>query len=299
MHRHSMAAAVTAFAALTFTLVPSAQALVVAIDDFSVVKNGASFFVDPFNDGNEPPSAPNFANGNPATYGVRGSFAINAESSGRLTIDTALGATSANALTEFRREVGATLLSNVDPSDLAVGLKSDDTLTLQVLFGLRIPTGPLFNAYGIQFVDAPPGQTSHQLVQLFVQFNQALGIPQIAYIEQDFDADTITGLGAVPLVPPPGADEIALRIERPNASSNNFFASFAFVSGGITGPFVPFATPGQMFEGENFVRARFFASDTVAVSEPNTLWLVFGAILLSLLGLHRTALRVWCNSAIS
>jgi hypothetical protein len=46
----------------------TAQGSPVFIDDFSVTKNGALIFRDSFSDGVPPPSAPNFANGTPASY---------------------------------------------------------------------------------------------------------------------------------------------------------------------------------------------------------------------------------------
>lgn len=57
----------------------------VFIDDFSVLKNGASFFRDQFDNGVPPPNAPNFSNGTPASYFV---FGVLDESSGRVRLDT-------------------------------------------------------------------------------------------------------------------------------------------------------------------------------------------------------------------
>jgi hypothetical protein len=78
---------------------------------------------------------------------------------------------------------------------------------------------------------------------------------------QDFDANTITPLGSTPFVPPAGADQIRLLLDRPDVSNDNFFASFSYLSSGSVLGGGAFSTPAQLFQGEEFVRAGFFASE--------------------------------------
>jgi hypothetical protein len=269
----------------------TSHALVVNVGEFTINRNGALFFTDSFNDGNEPPSAPNFPNGNPASYSVFGTIPNTAEAGGRLVLDTANGALTVNALGQGRLNVRPTLITDTgnDPADLDLGLKSDDTLSISGIFGLTTPPGPLFSAYGLQIGDfGTAAQTTHQLLQLFVSFNVATGEPRISYILQDFDADTITNLGSTLLAPPAGADEILLNLSRPDAASDDVFGSFAYVTGGVGGPSTQFALPGQAFQGEEFVRARFFAAQDLpfVVPEPGTAWLLSAAAL-SLLAARR------------
>jgi hypothetical protein len=266
----------------------SSHALVVNINEFSISRNGSLIFTDSFTDGNEPPSAPNSVSGNPQSYGVFGAFASNAETGGRLTLDSALGAQTANAVGDPRLNVIATWLTDTS-SNLNVGLKSDDTLSISAIFSLTTPVGPSFNAYGIQVTDQGPGHPVQQILQVFVQFNPANPQPRIVFNAQDFDADTVTNVGAALLNPPAGADEILLTLSKPDAASDDFFASFAYGIGGVFGPSTQFANAGQMFQGEDFVRTRFLvAQDVPAIPEPSTwlLWLI-GLPLAAVVALRR------------
>lgn len=246
----------------------ASHAFVVSIDDFSVIRNGTTFFHDGFGDGVPPPSGPNGA----GTYDVHGSFPSTAESGGKLLLDTANGALSANPDGEARINQRVRLLSNTDSADLTKGLKSDDTLSLTGIFSLTTPSGVFNPQYSIRFNDAS-ASTQHQIVQLQVRLNSATGLADVRYILQDFDANTTTVLGSSPFAPPSGAAEILLNISRPNTANDNAFASFDFLSsGGLSvGGGTAFATPAHMFGVENFVRAEFNVSDGVAaVPEPET-----------------------------
>jgi hypothetical protein len=252
------------------------HAFVVTIDDFSVFRNGVLNFADSFTDGNEPPSAPNFTSGAAASYNLRGTIPSNAESGGRLQLDTANGGLSQNAIELARQEVRVRLLSNIDPTNLAAGYKSDDTLALRGIFSLTTPSGVFNPQYSIRFTDAAAGEV-HQSAQVQVRLNTATGQAEIRYIQQDFDADTITVLGTALFAPPPGADEIFLGIDRADLSSDDFFGGFAYRSGDVNGTYVQFSQPAQLFQGENFVRAEFNISDGVniaSVPEPGTLALL-------------------------
>ena len=259
---------------------PSAHALVVGIDQFSVLRNGSSFFNDTFADGLAPPSGPNGS----ATYNVSGTIPGTAESGGLLLIDSANGDLSANAQGDPRLSVRVRLLSDINSSNLAAGLKSDDTLSLSGIFTLTAPPGPDNAEYSVRFNDASGGG-AHQLVQLQVRFNPNTGGPEIRYLLQDFDAGSVTTLGSAQFAPPSGADRIMLTISRPDTANDNFFASYSWLAAGTAIGGASFATPGQMFQGENFVRAEFNVSQ--AVPEPATLAL----LLAGMAGIGATRIR--------
>jgi hypothetical protein len=163
-------------------------------------------------------------------------------------------------------------LTNTDSTNFTAGFKSDDTLSLNGIFSLTTPAGPLFSAYGITLQDSASGST-HQVAQLFVRFNTTINQPQIAYVLQDFDTNMITLLGSTPFTPPVGADQILLQLDRPDVSNDNFFGSFSYLSSGSVVGGGAFSTPAQLFQGEEFVRARFFAAQDVPVPESST-WLL-------------------------
>ena len=251
----------------------ASHAFVVSVDEFSVTRNGVGFFTDSFTDGNPPPSAPNFlagGGGGAASYNVSGTIAGSAESGGRLLLDSANGALTANALEQARLTVNVRLLTNIDPANLAAGLKNDDTLSLTGIFSLTTPSSSSGNAqYAIRFNDNS-GAGAHQVLQLQVRLNPMTNAAEIRYLLQDFDANIIQILGTASFAPPAGADEILLNLSRPNIANDDFFASYSYLQGGATLGSGTFATPGQMFQGENFVRAEIGASQGV-VPEPATL----------------------------
>jgi hypothetical protein len=259
-----------------------AHAIEVGIDDFLVLRNGATFFDDTFADGLVPPSGPNGG----ATYNVSGTIPSTAESGGLLLLDSANGDVSANAQGDPRLSVRVRLQSNIDPSNQAagLGLKSNDTLAVSGIFTLSAPPGPDNAEYSVRFNDSSGGG-AHQIVQLQVRFNPTTGAPEIRYIQQDFDAGTITTLGSAPFAPPSGADRIRLTINRPSVLNNDFLGSFSYLAGGSVLEGGSFATAGQMFEGENFVRAEFNVSQ--AIPEPGTLAL----LLAGLAGIGTTRIR--------
>jgi hypothetical protein len=249
----------------------ASHAIVVSIDRFRS-RNGAAFFIDGFTDG------PAARRGWGPELWREGHDSRRCESGGRLLLDTANGAPVSNAAGAPRVEVNATLQTNTDSNDLVSGLKSDDTLRVTGIFDLLTPVGPLFSAYGVRFHDNPGGApTFNQALQLFVRYNDVAGQAEIAYILQDFVANSITLLGAVPLAPfvPVGADQIVLYIDRPDTNNNDFIGHFEFLDGGVqVGGQSIFNTPGQMFQGEKFVRAQFFAAQGITVPEPATLALL-------------------------
>lgn len=254
----------------------TSHAFSVSIDEFSIIRNGTSFFTDDFGDGNPPPSSPDSR-----TYGVFGTIPDGAESGGMLVIDSANGALNTNAIGQSRMSVLARLLTNIDPNNLGAGLKIDDTFVVNGIFSLSALSGVSNPQYAIRLNDVSGGADPHQILQLQVRLDSATNQTVIRYILQDFDAGTITELGSTLLVAPSLADEILLSISRPDTNNTDFFASFSYLDGASVIGGGAFTTPGQMFQGENFVRAEFNVSDGV-IPEPGSLALmgIAGVLLL-------------------
>jgi hypothetical protein len=260
----------------------SAHALVVGVDGLRVTKNGI-VFNDTFSDGVPPPSGP-FG---PTTYGVFGDV-TGAETGGRLFLDSSRGGLDANAAGAGRLDNAITLLTST--SVAANGLWVTDNITAGVRFDLVTPAGPDFNAYGIQLNDAGPGIPISENLQISVAYLQQVGAARIQFLNQNFANGIIQTLGIVPLAPPAGADQIDLvfaRVLDANGGlTNQFRASYSYVSAGTiieTGVFDQF---GTMFEGEDFVRARVFVAEAV-IPEPST----YVLMLAGLLGLGAVARR--------
>jgi hypothetical protein len=257
-----------------------ANAAVVYLDQFVVARNGGTFFTDGFGDGNAPPSAPNFPNGQPASYSVFGTFVAGSEAGGLLRLNSADGGFTQNATEQARRTLRAALNTNTDSSDLATGLKIDDMLGLTGLFNLSSLTGPLINGYGIRFTDRTADGVN-QAAELDVRFNPVTGKVEVRYILQDFDTNQITERGLADFAPPNGADQILLQLTRPDAgfdgtnyTNTNFFASYSYLQGGNVLGSGAFDAPISLFQGENFVRAEFHAFESLPVPEPGTLALL-------------------------
>lgn len=266
-----IAPAVVAVATCFWSL--GANGAVVYLDQFEVRKNGGTFFTDGFADGNAPPSAPNFPNGDPAAYSVFGTFVAGSESGGLLRLNSADGGLTQNATGEGRRTLRAALNSNTDSSNLVNGLKIDDTLGLTGLFNLSSLSGPLINGYGIRFSDRTAAGV-HQAAELNLRFNPDTGKVEVRYVLQDFDTSQIFERGLADFVPPNGADQILLQLARPDTDNTNFFASYSYLQGGnVVGGGV-FEASISLFQGENFVRAEFLAFESLPVPEPGTLALL-------------------------
>lgn len=250
-----------------------ANAAVVYLDQFEVRRNGGTFFTDGFGDGNPPPSAPNFPNGQPAGYGVFGTFVAGSEAGGLLRLNSADGGLTQNAIEQARLTLRAALNTNTVSSDLASGLKIDDTLGLTGLFNLSSLTGPLINGYGIRFTDRDADGVK-QAAELDVRFNPVTGKVEVRYLLQDFVTDQIAERGIADFAPPNGADQILLQLARPDTTNTNFFASYSYLQGGNVVGGGAFEAPISLFQGESFVRAEFHAFESLPVPEPGTLALL-------------------------
>jgi PEP-CTERM motif-containing protein len=213
-----------------------------------------------------------------------------------LPLNSANGAFSANAIENARLTLAVQVLSSISGGNSQLG--KTNALSETGLFNLTIPTGPMFSAYGIRFTDNVSTRNGDgQLLQLFVRFNDTTGQAEVAYILQDFHANTITLLGKVTLAPPAGANQILFEIDRPidsdPATNDPFVGKFAYVTNGAVGSFTTLGQ-GMLFDGfqpVDWVRGQFFVAQ--AVPEPNA-----AALVLIGVGLLATA-RMWRRRNVS
>jgi hypothetical protein len=242
------------------------QASPVFIDNFSVTKNGALFFDDPFSDGIPPPSAPNFPNGFPALYFVDGTLN---ESSGKVRLDTVGAAIIPSIVTGqslfFERAI---LLTNIDPLNLDLGLKIDDTFSVQGLFDLSVPTENI-ELYGIRLLDGTATNVANDIVSLGVRRGTD-GVDRLEFARFGPGIAEIFGN----LVLDPNHDQILFDLTRASTGNNAITGSFAYVDGGVVGPFTTYGTTADIFRGENFTRAEFQFLVPAPVPEPASLILL-------------------------
>jgi len=216
---------------LSFGLLGAAQpagAVVAYMHEFSLIKNGNQTFLDTFDDGLEPPSAPDYTpagGGGPASYGIgAGTYQSDAESGGRLRMNSLDGDTVVNASGFANSSLFAVLLTNADPTNTINGLKSNHTFSITGTFGLVTNGGPLYSGYGIGFNDAGGGLARRNEVNLQVQYSMGLGMEIIRLSYQDFDAATVTTVAYIPLAAPAGTDEIALTLSRADLATTDLGA---------------------------------------------------------------------------
>jgi hypothetical protein len=95
--------------------------------------------------------------------------------------------------------LNAVLRSNIDPADLARGLKNDDNFTVSAVFDLISPDSPR-ETYGIHLTDrliggngTPPDQVGDDVIELAVRMNTS-GNLVVSLREIDHVADTTTNI---------------------------------------------------------------------------------------------------------
>jgi VCBS repeat-containing protein/ELWxxDGT repeat protein len=242
----------------------------VFLDALRITKNGnASFFFDDFDDGVAPPDGPNgatsYALGSGISMPEAGSRALLADEGGVQGI----GPGQADPFLT----VNAVVRTNIDPNDLVAGLKSDDNFKVEAIFDLAIPDDNR-EAYGVRLRDrvvggdgTPPDQLGDDVIELLVRRGND-GILRVQLFERDFANEVVNVLGGVLLAPPPGADQILLRLSHSTSSVGTIFASFDYLAGGVvvgtqtlaaTGQIFGTETPGDTSDDENWTRAEVVA----------------------------------------
>ena len=165
------------------------------------------------------------------------------------------------------------LRTNIDPANLAAGLKSDDNFTLSAVFDLIMPDSPR-EAYGIHLTDRlvggpglPPDQAGDDVIELVVRQNLS-GNVVVALREIDHVADVTTNIQSIVLNAPPGADQIRLNLTHSTSNVGTIVASFEYLSGGAVVGTQTFSQVGHIFgaetagftgDDENWTRAEIIA----------------------------------------
>jgi PEP-CTERM motif len=72
----------------------------------------------------------------------------------------------------------------------------------------------------------------------------------------------------------PNHDQILFDLTRASTGNNAITGSFAYVDGGVVGPFTTYGTTADIFRGENFTRAEFQFLVPAPVPEPASLILL-------------------------
>jgi len=224
--------------------------------------------------------------------GVSGVFPANAESGGKLKLDTAFGAPSASAIgTPTLSQRARLLTSRVDNTAAdSPGLQIGRAFSASAVFDLAIPAPG--ESYSLRFTDAhaDTNAAGHQndFLQVMVRTATTPGaVPEINFRKQDFQLGEIIPIEATPLNLAIEADQIMLKLDHATAGSNIVSASWAYLNDGAIVSSGQFATTGTIFTGESWTRVDFIASEVIAVvPEPETY-----AMMLAGLGLLGWRLR--------
>lgn len=255
-----------------------ANATVFTIDAFLVEKNGNIAFYDEFDDGNPPPSAPDFSNGNPASYLTLGNPGPESTGDrGTLQIDTSQGALTTSAVTGdpilAQRNRLATNISNAD-ADLNRGLKIDDDIAVVGVYDFIAPESNR-EGYFIRLTDfASTNPNPNDNVQLGVRRSES-GNLSVLFREGDFDNDVFNILGQYSLNMSDFDfyDQVILGLFT-GANDNSVHAAFALLDydSVVDNVYWEFDATGNIFDGEKWTRAAFYAAR--AVPEPSSLLLM-------------------------
>lgn len=243
-----------------FSMINPASATVFSIDEFKVTRaNGNSVFLDTFSDGNAPPSAPNFSNGNAGSYFTTGTFGP--ESGGKLALDTSLGAVrDAVGRPGQNLVLDARLQSNVDQTNTTNGLKAANDFIVSGLFDLSTLPGNLREGFGIRLSDGGISADVNDNVELLVRRNVANELV-VSFRRVDIVADLITTIDSILFEL--GHQQVLLELSKLNAATKTITASFAYVDGDIIGARTVFANTTDIFNGETATRASFRATTPI------------------------------------
>lgn len=264
---------------------PAGATAITSIDDFIITRSGITgsplgvfegqqiFYRDLFGDGAESPSGGSFFNGTAGTYVILGTYPADAESGGKLGLDSSLGGDFINANGGSRTLQRSVLPTDIDLATQA-GLKQEfHTFSVSGLFDLTIPPVPM-DGYGILLNDGGPAGGTESL-DLFVRREENNNLV-IRFQQQDFLNGGITTLELDTLLIPIGADQIELRLTRADLASDAITASYRFWDdGAIVGTYTQMSASADFFTNNGWARGGFFAVEGVrAVPEPNTLALL-------------------------
>src|SRR5574341_1109113 len=180
-----------------------AQAYQFSLDNFYVERLNAATgalilnFNDPFADGNPPPNAPNFSNGNPASYFISGFISgspppLGSETGGKLRLNRSDPQPTVINSTQFTIEFGL-LATNVVP-DSMIGLRQGSLINVIGIFDLAAPS-PHNEYYGIRLFDGAGTSVGNDDVRVIVRRTTA-GDVAVQLWDVDLTASSITVLSS-------------------------------------------------------------------------------------------------------
>jgi len=256
--------------------------VITPLDEFVITRSGLAnsplgsyggqqvWYRDSFSDGAPPPSGGSFFNGTSGAYGVLGSYPVGAESSGRLTLNSALGGPFVNANGGGRVLQRSTLLTDIDPTTQAGLKQAFHTFSVFGRFGLTSPPNR-GDGYGISVSDGGPlGAT--EAIDLFVRRDENNKVV-VRLQEQDFLNAVVNTLELDALVAPTGADQIELRLQRGDLANGLLTASYRFWDdGAVLSDFIVMSSTADFFTNNGWARANFFAVQLIP--EPGVLGLL-------------------------
>jgi hypothetical protein len=202
----------------------------------------------------------------------------NSGNPGKLTLDSS-GAVPLTVPTgDLFIHQRAILLTNIDPTNLTLGLKSNDTFSVTGVFDLIIPS-ELREGYDVMFNDGTPNNTPNDIAMMRV-FRTPSNTLEIQLAHLDFVGHTVGIIDSIVLAP--NHDTISLRLEKKDSISKTITGSYAYDNGN----FIEFDNTMDIFNGETFTRAEFEAFTPAPVPEPGTM-LLLGSGLLGLWGFRK------------
>ena len=249
------------------------------IDQFRITRfndNVNLLFVDNFDAGGPPPQSPNFV-GNPTNFPYGGLTGTFTEVGGRAIMDSDLSGPGLGVGTPDDFVAHSALArTNIDPGNLAAGLKPNTPFLVEGTFDLTLPDDRR-EAYGIRLTDrlqggtgTPPDQAGDDGLDLVVRMGVD-GIVRVQLVEVDFLNDQYNILGGTQFNAA-GYEQVKLRLSHsdPVGNSGRITASFDLIdSDGIlptttttlsaVGRIFGTETPLDPTDNENWTRAQVVA----------------------------------------
>lgn len=253
------------------------NATIFSIDSFTVIRDDQVLFNDNFSDGVLPPDTGwVFPNGNTALYGTVGT--PGPEEDGRLYLDTALGAAQNSEVTGNPLLVQRNRLITHTGDNPNRGLRINHNIAVVGVFDFIAPELPL-ERYSIRLTDFQTGYDANDNVDVSVR-RTSNGDLTVALREADFATGEMNVLDQIFLSDDDflDFDQIALSLFS-TAGSTEVYGGFSlWGSQGWTG-FTLFEGAGNIFDGEEWTRAAFIASQhPAAVPEPTSLALLLAGL---------------------
>lgn len=256
----------TAFLSMGF--ISTVNATVFSIDNFTVLKNGSTLFEDTFSDGLVPPGS---------DYGTVGS--PGPENDGKLALDTATGFAKDSEVSGRSLLLQRNRLLTNTSDDNDRGLKINHDIAVFGIFDLIAPELSL-ERYGIRLTDFKTDYAFNDNVGIDVQRSSS-GNTRVVFREADYGLGMFNVLGETLLTDSDFMmyDQIALSLSS-SAGSDEVYAGFSLLGSKGNSDFMSFDKAGHIFDGENWTRAAFIASQVVTnVPEPMSIILFMSGLL--------------------